>query len=265
VIRCENLEHSYAEPVLRGISFEVPAGQVLGYLGPNGAGKTTTIRILTGQLTPQAGKVELAGVDVLAKPEEAKRLLGYVPEQAALYEELTPREFLDLVAALHDLEPRRAAHRAREYLEFFDLSDRMDDRMNTFSKGMRKKVVISAALLHDPKVLFLDEPLDGLDANAALQLKELLRQLAGSGVAVLYSSHVLDVVEKVCDRVVILHEGRIVLDGPMEDVRQRAGGKGLEDLFAAQTGTLDPRLRAERFFARLTGERDDAPCGPSES
>ena len=263
MIVCRNLEHAYAQPVLRGVSFTVEAGQVLGYLGPNGAGKTTTIRILTGQLTPGAGSVEVAGVDVLADPEGAKRRLGYVPEQAALYEELTPREFLDLVAALHDLAPARAAARAREYLEFFDLADRMDERLHTFSKGMRKKVVLTAALLHDPAVLFLDEPLDGLDANAALQLKELLRQLARSGVAVLYSSHVLDVVEKVCDRVVILHEGRIVLDGTMDEVKARAGGKGLEDLFAEQTGTLDPRLRAERFFARLTG--GEAGCAPSGS
>jgi ABC-2 type transport system ATP-binding protein len=251
MIRIEGLEKSFDRPVLRGITLDVPPGQVLGYLGANGAGKTTTIRILTGQLKPASGIVEVGGIDVLRDPARAKALIGYVPEAVAVYEQLTPMEFLRFVGALHGIEDGAARRMGERFLEFFDLARERDQRMATFSKGMRKKVVLASALLHRPRVLFLDEPLDGLDANAVVQFKELVRSLAGDGVTVFYSSHVLDVVERVCDRIVILKEGRIAADGTMEELRAGRAGLSLEEVFSSLTADGDPRARARAFFEGL--------------
>ncbi|HEX5136999.1 MAG TPA: ABC transporter ATP-binding protein [Planctomycetota bacterium] len=251
MIRIEGLEKSFNRPVLNGITLAVPTGQVLGYLGANGAGKTTTIKILTGQLKPTAGTVTVGGHDVSREPARVKALIGYVPETLAVYEQLTPMEFLRFVGALHDLGDAEVTRTATKFLEFLDLARERDQRMSSFSKGMRKKVVLASALLHRPKVLFLDEPLDGLDANAVVQLKELIRRLAEDGVTVFYSSHVLDVVEKVCDRIVILKDGRIAADGTMEALRAGRAGMSLEEVFSSLTTTEDLKARARGFYDGL--------------
>ncbi len=251
MIRIEGLFKSFDRPVLNGITLSVPKGQVLGYLGANGAGKTTTIKILTGQLKPSRGIVSVGDFDVARDPARVKALIGYVPETIAVYEQLTPMEFLRFVGALHGLGDAEVARTAGKFLDFFELSRERDQRMSSFSKGMRKKVVLASALLHRPKVLFLDEPLDGLDANAVVQFKELVRILAGDGVTVFYSSHVLDVVEKVCDRIVILKDGRIAADGTMEELRAGRAGMSLEEVFSSLTATEDLRARARGFYDGL--------------
>jgi ABC-2 type transport system ATP-binding protein len=232
---------------VRGIDLDIPAGQLVGLLGPNGAGKSTTIKMLTGMLTPTSGTAEVAGFDVVRNPLEAKREIGYVPESGAVFEALTAMEYLELVAALHSIPQGEVRTRIQRFLAFFDLSDG-DTRskpLGAFSKGMRQKVVITAALLHNPKIVFLDEPLDGLDANTALQFKTLIQSLAREGKTIVYCSHILDVVERMCERVVIIHQGRILEDGTVPQILERSGAPSLEQAFNRLTSTQDQAQRAE--------------------
>ena len=179
MIRTEHLSRSYgSKQALDDLNLSVEPGEILGFLGPNGAGKSTTVKILTGLIRPSSGLALVAGFDVVTQPLEVKRRIGYVPETAAIYDALTAVEYLELVACLHHLEPKTAAARRNELLELFGLGEAQNQRMTEYSKGMRQKVVIAAALLHRPDVLFLDEPFDGLDANAAAVAKELLKRLA---------------------------------------------------------------------------------------
>lgn len=233
---------------LKGISFSIGPGEICGYLGPNGAGKSTTVKILTGLLRPDAGWARVAGYDPALQPVEAKRRLGYVPETAALFEALTAYEYLTFVGGLHGLSDRDLRFRIGKFLQLFQLGAEASQRMSGYSKGMRQKVAIAAALLHDPPVVLLDEPLNGLDANAAFMVKEILRNLAREGKAVLFCSHVLEVVERLCDRVVILDRGQIVADGPMERIKATAG---LEDFFRRLTSNEDLTAVAEGFLRSL--------------
>ncbi len=252
MIEAHDLAMSYGDAVaLRGIRFAIPAGQVCGFLGPNGAGKSTTIKLLAGILRPTAGRARICGHDVLTSPLEAKRALGYVPEGAALYTLLTPREHLALVSDLHELPPADAAARTAQLLELFGLAALADRRIDTLSKGQRQKVAIACALLHDPKVVLLDEPLDGLDANAALVMKDVIRGLAERGRAVLYSSHVLDVVERTCDRTIIIDKGAIIADAPTAELVARSKEATLEAIFRSLTTAGTERAAAGAFLDGL--------------
>ncbi len=253
VIRVHDLKMAYRDqPVLRGVDLSVGPGQILGYLGPNGAGKTTTVRILAGMLEGFTGEVEVCGHDVARDPLAVKRHIGFVPEQAALYDQLTPLEFLDLVAALHELDARATRSKATDLLETLGLEPgELRRRLETYSKGMRQKVLLVAGLVHDPQVLFLDEPLSGLDANTALIVKEILHALRDRGKTVFYCSHVLDVVERTCDRIVILADGRIVADGTFEDLQAQQTGRSLERIFTELTSEGQQTALAARFDARL--------------
>ena len=198
--------------VLQGVTFSAPAGAITGYLGPNGAGKSTTLKILTGLLSPSAGTVQIAGHDVADEPLEVKRAIGYVPESGALYETLTPVEYWSLICELYEVDPGVAQRRIGEWVERFDLSTFQHRRIADLSKGTRQKVCLTSAFLHDPQVLMLDEPLNGLDVNATDAFRDELKRLASDGRTVLYSSHILDVVERTCDRVVVLHGGKVVAE-----------------------------------------------------
>jgi ABC-2 type transport system ATP-binding protein len=222
---------------------------VVGYLGPNGAGKSTTVKMMVGMLRPTSGTARVCGLDVVENRLEVKRRIGYVPESAALYETLSGREFLALVADLHKLEPLSSRKRATEVANSFGLEDALDARIATYSKGMRRKLAIASALLHDPQVLFLDEPLDGLDVAAQSLIKMLVRRLAAAGKTIFYCSHILEVVERVCDRVIILDQGRVVADGPVSEVRAQASS--LEEVFRKVTGAADVNAQADRLEAAL--------------
>ena len=246
-IEVHQLRKTYGDhEVLRGISFSVPPGQVCGYLGPNGAGKSTTIKILAGILQPDAGQARISGHDVKADSLAAKRALGYVPESGALYGLLSIREHLNLVADLYELEPRSAAQKVGQALELFSLEEVADQRVDTLSKGQRQKTAIAAGLLHDPEVVLFDEPLNGLDANAARQLKELIAGLAARGKAILYCSHVLDVVERICDRAVILAGGELVADAPTSELLAKA--ESLEAVFQSLTRAEDDEVLRAAFL-----------------
>jgi ABC-2 type transport system ATP-binding protein len=240
MIETENLSRAYGgRMALSGLNLQVRPGEVLGFLGPNGAGKSTTVKILTGMIKPDRGRAAVAGFDVVREPVEVKKRIGYVPESAALYESLSAREYLELIASLHHLPKESTAHRIEEMLDRFDLSQAIDQRLSEFSKGMKQKVLIASALMHRPEVLFLDEPLTGLDANAALVVKELIRGLAAQGRTIFFCSHVLEVVERVCTRIVIIDQGKAIADGTARDIAAAAGAATLEQAFVTLTGTRD--------------------------
>src|SRR6266567_3129603 len=234
---------------VEALSFEVPAGQIVGFLGPNGAGKSTTLKMLTGMLEPSGGAASICGFDLLREPLEVKRRVGFVPESGAVFESLTGLEYLEMVAALYAIPPDAARERIKQFIAFFDLSfETLTDKLlGAYSKGMRRKVVITSALLHNPPVVFFDEPLDGLDANAAVGFKALIQTLAHEGKTIVYSSHILDVVERVCHRVIIIDKGKLLLDGKPDELVASHNAGTLERLFTQLTGGTELEQRAEDF------------------
>jgi ABC-2 type transport system ATP-binding protein len=238
-----------AQKAVDALSFDVPAGQIVGFLGPNGAGKSTTLKMLTGMIEPTSGSATICGFDLIDSPLEVKRCVGFVPESGAVFESLTGLEYLEMIAALYGIPRAAADARIEEFLTFFDLAfhELTDKLLGAYSKGMRRKIVITAGLLHNPKVVFFDEPLDGLDANASVGFKTLIQTLARQGKTIVYSSHILDVVERVCDRVLIIDKGRLLLDGAPDALVAEHGSGTLEHLFSQLTGGTELERRAEDF------------------
>lgn len=226
--------------VVHDVSFVVRPGEVLGYLGPNGSGKTTTLRMLTGALEPNDGAVLLRGRDIAEVPIELRRCIGYVPEEPYLYPFLSGRDYLELVGRLREIPAALLSRKIDGMLDLFGLSEAGDQDISAYSKGMKQKVLVSAALLHDPDILILDEPESGLDVGTALTLRHLIRGLADRGKAVLYSSHVLEAVEKVCSRVIVLHRGRVVADDSVAHLRQLMSHTSLEEVFSELAIQIDP-------------------------
>ncbi len=231
--------HFGATKAVQDLDLHVEPGEILGLLGPTGPGKTTTVKIPTCMIKPTSGSASIAGFDVEADPLEVKRRIGYVPEAGALYETLTAGEYLNMVANLRGIDGERADRKINELLDLFDVLDARDRRLVGHSKGMRQKVLISAALLGNPEVLFLDEPLSGIDANAALVVKQLLRELAAKGRTILFCSHILEVVERICTRIVIVDGGRKIIEGVPDRIAAEAGAESLEGAFAQLTGVRD--------------------------
>ena len=252
MIEAKGLSKSYGELLaVDGLDLSVGSGEILGFLGPNGAGKTTTVKMLTGMIQPASGRARICGIDVSRDPLGAKQRLGYVPESGALYESLTAAEFLRMVGSLYGMRRQQADRRSERFLELFGMIDARDRLISGFSKGMKQKVLISSALLSNPEVLFLDEPLNGLDPNAALVVKTLLRELAEQGRAILFCSHILDVIERVCTRVVIIHEGRQVAEGASHAIAAEHGAENLEDAFVKLTGVRDTEDVARDLLVAL--------------
>ncbi|HEY2955607.1 MAG TPA: ABC transporter ATP-binding protein [Candidatus Eisenbacteria bacterium] len=236
-LRIESLTRRYGDLVaVDGLSLAVGPGEIVGFLGPNGAGKTTTLRLCAGLLAPDAGRVVVAGASLGEEPLAAKARLGFVPDEPFLYERLTPAEFLDFVAAIYDVPPALAAARAGALLERFELGEAEGALLETCSRGTRQKVSIAAALLHDPPLVLMDEPLNGLDPHAARALKDLLRERAARGLGVLVSTHLLEVAERLCDRLVIVHRGRKRAEGTPAELAGGRAGATLEDVFLDLTG-----------------------------
>jgi ABC-2 type transport system ATP-binding protein len=238
LIETRNLVKRYGDKTaVDNVSFEVYGGEVFGFLGPNGAGKTTTIKMIVGLLQPTSGLVKVAGYDVLAQPMLAKAACGFVPDTPNLYPKLSGRELLRFVGDLYEMDRQRVERRSEELLRLFDLSQAGDDPIDSYSHGMQQKTVLAAALLHDPKVLVLDEPTVGLDPRSARLIKDMLRQLAERGAAVFLSTHILEIAERMCDRIGIINKGELIAVGTMDELR--AMGKGetsLEDIFLGLTG-----------------------------
>ena len=227
----------------------VEPGEVVGLLGPNGSGKTTSVRMLCGLLAQDSGTVRIAGLDVGQDPLQARRHIGFVPDGAPLYSNLSTQQHLQLVAGLHGLSQPDIQTESERLLTGLGLEGRDQEPVGRFSRGMRQKAALACALIHKPSLLILDEPLSGLDAPTTAVIKEVLRAWAERGGSVLYTSHLLDVVEKVCDRMIILNQGVLVAEGSLDELRQRAGQEGsLEQVFNKLSETEDPRVQAERLL-----------------
>jgi ABC-2 type transport system ATP-binding protein len=248
VILTQHLSKTYKSKVLNDINLAIQAGEIIGYIGPNGAGKSTTIKILTGIIPDFEGEATVLGIDVRKDAVEVKKRIGYIPENAALYETLTPLEYLYFIGQLYGMEHRYLEKKGKELLNVFELGNYMDSRMTTFSKGMRQKVLLIAGMIHNPSILFLDEPLSGLDANAVILVKEILTQLKRSGKTIFYSSHIMDVVEKISDRIIIINKGEMIANGTFEELNAQARTGSLENLFTELTGNQEHISAAGQFI-----------------
>lgn len=241
LIQIRDLRKSYGEKeVLKGINLDIYPGQVIGYIGPNGAGKSTTVKILTGLIPDFRGEVIVDGISMAQDALGIKKLIGYVPENAEIYDVLTPTEYLDFIGKLYGMEENALQERAQKLLTAFGLGTNMNDRMDTFSKGMKQKVLLISGIINNPKIIVLDEPLSGLDANAVIMIKELIVRLSQEGKTIFYCSHMMDVVEKVSDRILLINKGEIIADGTFESLKQN------------HSDTL------ERIFSKLTGREDQS-------
>jgi ABC-2 type transport system ATP-binding protein len=238
VIRIENLSKRYGSlTAIDSLSLEVRPGEVFGFLGPNGAGKTTTIRIMMGILKPTSGHVSLDGHDVEREPEQAKGITGFVPDRPFIYEKLTGSEFLKFVGSLHRVATEKLERRITELLEHFELSQWKDELVESYSHGMKQRLVLCSSLVHDPRILVIDEPMVGIDPKGAKMLKDLFLSLAKKGTTVFLSTHSIGVAEEICERVGIIHRGKLIASGTMADLRRLANleDEGLESVFLELT------------------------------
>lgn len=238
-------------PVVNKVSFVVRPGEVLGYLGPNGAGKTTTIRMLAGLLEPTEGEILFEGREVRRDLYAFKKRLGYVPEQSEIYPHLSARDYLTMVGRLRRLPEGALMAKIAGFMDIFDLRHDMDSPLATYSKGMRQKVLITAALLHDPDVLLLDEPLSGLDVTTGLVIRDLIKRLAAENKIIIYSSHVLEVTEQVCSRVIILHRGDVVANDSVANLRNLMHLPSLAEIFSQLVVHEDTARAAERIVETM--------------
>jgi ABC-2 type transport system ATP-binding protein len=239
MIRLEGLVKTFGSfTAVDDVSLDVPEGQIHGFLGPNGAGKTTTIRMIAGLLQPTHGRVTINGHDLAREPEAAKRSLGFIPDRPFLYEKLTAAEFLRFNGGLYGLEGKGVEARAQELLDLFELTDWRDELVESFSHGMKQRLVMCAALLHRPQAIVVDEPMVGLDPRGARLIKEIFRVQSRKGVAILMSTHTLEVAQEVCDRISIILGGRIIAHGTVEELRDLAGHEDaqLTPVFLKLTG-----------------------------
>jgi ABC-2 type transport system ATP-binding protein len=232
-----DLRKSFAKPAVDGLNLAVRAGELYALLGPNGAGKTTTLRMVAGLLPPDGGAIEVFGVDARLRPLEAKRMMAWLPDEPTLYDKLDPLEYLEFVAGLWGVEPRRAQQLAEQLLETLGLWEHRRERCEGFSRGMKQKVALAGALVHEPKLLMLDEPLTGLDAAVARQVKDLLAARVRQGATIILTTHILEVAERLADRVGIIQRGRLIAEGTLAELRGAGDGDGasLEDIFLRLT------------------------------
>lgn len=238
LIETQDLVKRYGDKLaVNNVSFNVNEGEVFGFLGPNGAGKTTTIKMIVGLLQPSSGSVKITGYDVQTQPLQAKALTGYVPDTPNLYPKLSGRELLRFVGDLYGLERGQVDQRGEELLRLFELEQVGNDPLDSYSHGMQQKAALACALIHDPKVLVLDEPTVGLDPRSARLIKDMLRQMAERGAAVFLSTHILEIAERMCDRIGIINKGELIAIGTMDELRTLGKGEtSLEDIFLSLTG-----------------------------
>ncbi|MDF2558373.1 MAG: transporter related protein [Bacillales bacterium] len=249
-VEIKNLCMKYGtKEVLKDINLEVYKGEIIGYIGTNGAGKSTTIKIILGIVEGFTGEIKILGQDISKDKIEYKRKIGYVPEVAELFDSLTAREYLTFIAELYGMSYEKANIKAEKLMHLFGIKKFYDSRINTYSKGMKQKVLIISSLLHDPDILFLDEPLSGLDANSVMIVKEILFLLSKQGKTIFYSSHIMDVVEKISNRIVLLNNGHVVADGSFEQLKETSKGGSLEQIFNQITGFNEFEAIAEEFVS----------------
>jgi ABC-2 type transport system ATP-binding protein len=250
VISIKDLRMMYGDHyVLRGIDLDVYQGQIIGYIGPNGAGKSTTIKSMLGLVEGYTGEIRIFGDDIANGDINYKRRIGYVPETAELYDALTAQEYLTFIGSLYGLEEEQVEWKAKRLIELFGLDEVYNARISSYSKGMKQKVLLVSSLLHNPDILFLDEPLSGLDANSMMIVKDILALLAQQGKTIFYSSHIMDVVEKISNRIILLDGGQIIADGSFAELKDQSKEGSLEEIFNQLTGFHEHQDIAEKFVA----------------
>jgi len=254
IITIRGLEKSFGtKKVLKGIDLDVYRGQIIGYIGPNGAGKSTTVKIMLGLIEQYTGEVKIFGQNISSGNVEYKKRIGYVPEVAEVYDSLTGREYLTFIGELYGLDYDVADEKAKKLMELFNLEKVYDSRISSYSKGMRQKVVIISSLLNNPDILFLDEPLSGMDANSVMVFKEVLAELASQGKTIFYSSHIMEIVEKISSRIILINDGQIVADGSFDELKEKSMEGSLEEIFNELTGFNEHKEIAEEIVSIVQG------------
>ena len=248
-LEIHGLVKRFDRPAVDGLELNVRTGEFYALLGPNGAGKTTTLRMVAGLLRPDAGTVRVAGIDALADPVAAKRVMAWISDEPMIYDKLTPQEYLEFVAGLWGVEPALAARRAQELLDWLDLAANAHQRCEGFSKGMRQKVALAGALVHEPQVIILDEPLTGLDAGSARQVKSVLRERVRAGGTIIMTTHILEVAERMADRIGVIAHGTLIAEGTLDELRRKAG---------KNTGAGDSASLEDTFLALVAEETEAA-------
>ena len=248
ILELRNLKKKFGgKEVLKGINLQVKRGEIIGYIGANGAGKSTTIKIMLGILDGYEGDVIIFNKNIKDTKGEYKKKIGYVPEVSEVYESLTAKEYLNFIGQLYDLDTEILTIKSKELMELFGIDEYFNTRISTFSKGMKQKLILISSIIHNPDILFLDEPLSGLDANSVMIVKELLEIFAKEGKTIFYSSHIMDVVEKISHRIVLLNEGEIVADGSFKELKENTNEVSLEEIFNEMTGFNNHREIADKI------------------
>lgn len=252
VVSIHNLTMSYGtKEVLQGISLEIYGGQVIGYIGPNGAGKSTTVKIMLGLVDGYSGSIKIFGEDISSGSVEYKRKIGYVPETVEIYDNLTAYEYLTFIGEIYGLDLHQANNKAKKLMSMLGIEEVYHARISSYSKGMKQKLLIISSLIHNPDILFLDEPLSGLDANSVMIVKEILTGLAALGKTIFYSSHIMDVVEKISSRIILINDGQIVADGSFDELKEKSSKGSLEQIFNQLTGFNKHKEIAHEFINEL--------------
>lgn len=254
IITIRGLEKSFGnKEVLKGIDLDIYSGQIIGYIGPNGAGKSTTVKIMLGLIGQYTGEITIFGENISGGNVEYKKRIGYVPETAEIYDNLTAREYLTFIGELYGLNYDEADEKAIKLIELFGLKDVYDSRISSYSKGMRQKVVIISSLLNNPDILFLDEPLSGMDANSVMVFKEVLTELVSKGKTIFYSSHIMEIVEKISNRIILIDSGQIVADGSFDELKEKSMEGSLEEIFNDLTGFNEHKEIAQKIVSIVQG------------
>jgi ABC-2 type transport system ATP-binding protein len=251
-LEIHGLVKRFERPAVDGLDLKVRAGEFYALLGPNGAGKTTTLRMIAGLLRPDAGSIRVGGIDALADPVAAKKIMAWISDEPMIYDKLTPQEYLEFVAGLWGVDSALAASRASELLDWLDLAGNAHQRCEGFSKGMRQKVALAGALVHEPKVIILDEPLTGLDAGSARQVKDVLRQRARAGGTIVMTTHILEVAERMADRIGVIAHGKLIAEGTLDELRRKVG------MHAGSASAASGAASLEDTFLALLAEPADA-------
>ncbi len=250
ILEIIDLKKSFGEKqVLKGINLKINKGSIIGYIGPNGAGKSTTVKIIMGLVTGYTGEIRIFGEDISKDDGSYKKKIGYVPEVPEIYDSLTGKEYLTFIAQLYDIDYDKADDKARKLMDILGIADVYEKRISSYSKGMKQKLILTSSLIHDPEILFLDEPLSGLDANSVMIIKEILSYLAKEGKTIFYSSHIMEVVEKISDRIILINNGEIVADGNFEELKSNYKESSLESIFNEVTGFHQYKELAENFIS----------------
>lgn len=254
IIKIRDLKMNFGtKEVLKGINLDIHKGEIIGYIGSNGAGKSTTVKIMLGLLEGYTGTIEIFGEDISKGNESYKKRIGYVPEMADIYDTLTAKEYLTFIGQLYGLDYKDVLYKSKQLMKILGIDDVFNSRISSFSKGMRQKVLLISSLLHNPDILFLDEPLNGLDANSVMVIKEILSELVKEGKTIFYSSHIIDVVEKISHRIILLNDGVVAADGSFEELKESCNEESLEEIFNDLTGFNNHKKLAEEFTALIRG------------